>query len=79
MYKVKIELNSSQIRDFLRSKEVMDECERTAKSLARKCGKGYAVDTHVGINRVNASVYPETYEAVIDNLRNKTLKKVIKG
>ena len=75
MSKVKFELNRAGVRELLRSQEMMSVCKSYADGIRNRAGDGYEVDTFVGRNRVNASVYADTYEARKDNYDNNTLLK----
>ncbi|WP_281523178.1 hypothetical protein [Mogibacterium timidum] len=75
----KFKLNRSGVRELLRSDGIMEECSRHAKRIQNRCGDGYEVTTHVGKNRVNASVYAKTIKARKDNSKNNTLLKAMKG
>ena len=44
-----------------------------------RCGDGYEMTTHVGKNRVNASVHAKTIKARKDNSKNNTLLKAMRG
>ena len=75
MSKVKFELNRAGVRELLRSQEAMNVCQEYANNIRNRAGDGYEVDTYVGTNRANASVYAATYEARKDNYDNNTLLK----
>ena len=75
----KFVLNRAGVRALLQSAEIQQACREQAEEIAGKAGEGYAVDTYVGQNRANASVYPETAAARADNLRNNTLLKAMGG
>ena len=75
--RVKIELNRAGVRELMRSQEMMDVCEGYANRAAGMLGEGYEVSTHVGTNRVNASVAAITYAAKKDNLKNNSILKAI--
>ena len=75
MSKVKFELNRAGVRELLRSQEAMIVCQEYANNIRNRAGDGYEVDTYVGTNRANASVYAATYEARKDNYENNTLLK----
>lgn len=79
MSKVKFELDRNGVRDLLRSSEALAVCKGYADSALARAGEGYEVTTYVGINRVNASVHAETYEARKDNYDNNTLLKALGG
>ena len=75
MSKVKFVLNRAGVRELLRSPEAGNVCKSYAEAIRNRAGNGYEVDTYVGTNRANASVYAATYEARKDNLDNNTLLK----
>ena len=75
MSKVKFELNRAGVRDLMRSAEAIEVCRSYAEEIRNRAGTGYDVDTYVGINRANASVFAATEEARKDNYENNTLLK----
>ena len=75
----KFQLNRSGVRELLRSDELMAECSNHAKRIHSRCGDGYEMTTHVGKNRVNASVHAKTIKARKDNSKNNTLLKAMRG
>lgn len=79
MSKVRFELNKAGVRELLRSQEMMTVCKEYADRIRSRAGAGYEVSTYVGTNRVNASVYADTYEARRDNYENNTLLKARGG
>jgi hypothetical protein len=79
MAKVKFELNREGVRDLLRSKEMMDVCQKYANNALGKLGDGYEVTTHTGSNRVNAEVAAVTYAAKKENLSDNTIIKAVFG
>lgn len=76
MKNVRIELNSAGIRDLLRSQEFLDACVEKAEKTAAKAGDGFEVSPYVGRNRVNASVYAATEEALQKVYDNSLLKSI---
>lgn len=78
MPNVRIELNSSGVRELLRSEEMMAICKEHADKALSNLGEGYEVTTHTGRNRVNAEVAAVSYEAKLDNSRNNTILKAIR-
>lgn len=76
---IRVELNSAGVRALLRSPEMASICREHAARILASAGTGYEISEHTGVNRVNASVYPETKEARNDNLKNNTLLKLIRG
>lgn len=79
MPKVRFELNHAGVRELLRSKGMEDMVKEKADTIQQKAGEGYASDTYVGRNRVNASVWPETIHAKNSNLKHNTLLKAMGG
>ena len=79
MSKVDFKLNRAGVRELLRSQEAMDVVRQYATQIQGRAGDGYEVTTHVGKNRVNASVHAETYKARKDNYENNTLLKALGG
>ncbi len=77
--KVKVELNREGVRSMLRSGEMEAICGELAAAAAARCGTGYTYSTHVGKNRVNASVKAETKAAQRDNMENNTILKALRG
>ena len=75
MSKVKFTLNRAGVRELMKSQEMQGICRNHADAIRNRAGDGYEVDTYVGRNRANASVYAATYEARKDNYENNTLLK----
>ncbi|MBR1709482.1 MAG: hypothetical protein IJ719_11740 [Clostridia bacterium] len=71
MGKLEVVLNREGVRSLLRSAEMEAICREQAEKMAGS--SGYDVTTHVGVNRVNASVATATSESYDDNLKNNTL------
>ena len=78
MGKTKVVLNREGVRQLLMSTEMMDICAEHAQATLDGCGTGYAMDTFVGANRVNAMVYADSIAARADNSRNNTILKALK-
>lgn len=79
MSKVRFKLNKAGVRQLLRSGEAMGVVSEYASRIQSRCGPGYELTTHVGTNRVNASVHAATVEARRDNYENNTLLKARGG
>ncbi len=77
MAKVKIELNSSGIRQFLKSEEMGQMLKQQAEQVRARCGSGYSTDLYQASSRVIAGVFAETAEAAKQNSRENTLLKAI--
>jgi hypothetical protein len=74
---IRIELNSSGVRELLRSDDVERCCKEKANAVQSFCGDGYETDSYKGLNRVNAMVKATTSKAVMDNLQNNTILKAL--
>lgn len=79
MSKVRVELNSDGVKELLRSREMMAVCEQHANKALARLGEGYVVTTMTGKNRVNASIYAESYQAKKENSENNTILKALGG
>ena len=55
MSNVVVKLNSSAVRDLLKSPEIAAACEAQAKRMTRATGIPYVADVYVGRTRVNAA------------------------
>lgn len=75
---VKVVLNRSAVRELLQSNAMEAAVKEVADGVSNRAGDGYAVDTHVGKSRVNASVFPKTVKAKRDNQKNNTLLRALK-
>lgn len=77
MDKVKIELNSSGIRQFLKSEEMGQMLKQQAEQVRARCGSGYSTDLYQASSRVIAGVFAETAEAAKQNSHENTLLKAL--
>ena len=77
MAKVKIELNSSGIRQLLRSEEMGQMLKQQAEQVRARSGSGYSTDLYQASSRVIAGVFAETAEAAKQNSRENTLLKAL--
>lgn len=77
MDKVKIELNSSGIRQLLKSEEMGQMLKQQAEQVRAWCGSGYSTDLYQASSRVIAGVFAETAEAAKQNSRENTLLKAL--
>lgn len=75
----RFELNSDGVKALLKSAEMQSILESYGEQKAMQAGEGYAATVHVGQKRAYCNVYPDTQEAVNDNLTNNTLEKVIRS
>lgn len=77
MAKVKIELNSSGIRQLLKSEEMGQMLKQQAEQVRARCGSGYSTDLYQASSRVIAGVFAETAEAAKQNSRENALLKAL--
>ena len=77
MAKVKIELNSSGIRQLLKSELMGQMLKQQAEQVRARCGSGYSTDLYQASSRVIAGVFAETAEAAKQNSRENTLLKAL--
>lgn len=77
MDKAKIELNSSGIRQLLKSEEMGQMLKQQAEQVRARCGSGYSTDLYQASSRVIAGVFAETAEAAKQNSRENTLLKAL--
>lgn len=75
--KVKVELNSGNIRRLLRSKDMKDMLMSKAEDIALRCGEGYEANAKLMPSREIAFVEAKTYKAKKDNLENNTILKAV--
>lgn len=71
-------LNTSGVRQLLKSAEMQAVLTKKASDIKARCGDGYDQDIYVGKNRANAMVWAETKEARADNSNNNTILKAVK-
>lgn len=64
---------------FLKSEEVGGYMEDLASNIAQRCGEGYESDVNLRETRYVASVFAKTREAGLDNYRNNTILKNLRG
>ena len=77
MDKVKIKLNSSGIRQLLKSEEMGQMLKQQAEQVRARCGSGYSTDLYQASSRVIAGIFAETAEAAKQNSRENTLLKAL--
>lgn len=77
MDKVKIELNSSGIRQLLKSEEMGQMLKQQAEQVRARCRSGYSTDLYQASSRVIAGVFAETAEAAKQNSRENMLLKAL--
>lgn len=77
MSKVRIEIDDNAIRSILKSAEMQKLVENEALQVVSRAGGTFDHATHVAETRVYASVYPTSYEDILENSKNNTLLKAL--
>lgn len=78
MAKSGFKLNYAGVGQLLKSAEMQKVLEEKATAVKNRCGDGYGQDIYVGKNRANAMVYPDSYAAKRDNMKNNTILKAVR-
>jgi hypothetical protein len=78
MAKSGFKLNYAGVGQLLKSAEMQKVLEEKATAIKNRCGDGYGQDIYVGKNRANAMVYPDSYAAKRDNMKNNTILKAVR-
>ena len=76
---VKIKLNGKGVRELLKSEEIHNECIRLASEVQSRAGEHYQVESRHYPERNGAAVFPADVPGNIDNMKNNTLLKALKG
>lgn len=79
MSKVVVKLNTSGVRELLKSSELRDGLAETAHKIAVRAGEGHKYDTKYMGTRVIASVYTDSTQAYHDAINNNKLLKAVQG
>ena len=79
MKSIKFELNTKGFMEqVLKSNGMQEAVQNATDGIRSRCGDGYEASTTLGRNRVLGMVWPDTYEAMVDNSDNNTLLKAVK-
>lgn len=78
MSKFKFKLNSTGVKQLLKSNEMQAVITAKASEIRTRCGDGYEQDLRVGKNRVNSMVWASTPKALKDNAENNTILKAVR-
>lgn len=77
---VRIAYNLAAFRELRTSPAVWADIMRRAQAVADAAGEGYeAKEMAQSKTRARAIVYPETYEAAVDNSENQTLLRALEA
>lgn len=79
MAKVKIVLDSDEVRRWLNAPDMQAVVLEQARRVAGRAGAGYEADVKPGKVRAQARVEAISDEAKLDNLENNTLLKAMGG
>lgn len=75
MAKVKVVLNSSGIKEMMKSDGMQSVLQEQASKVQSKCGSEYESSVKVGKNRAYGRVETATEHAFFSNMHNNTLLK----
>jgi len=75
---IKFKLNRKGVADLMKSSAMQKVLSKKASEIKGRSGAGYGQDLHVGKNRANARVFPESSSAKRDNYKNNTLLKSVR-
>lgn len=78
MAKIKVVLNSSGVRDLLKSEAVKECIQEHVDRVQHNCGSEYSGTVRKGRNRIQGRVETTTEHAYFSNLNNNTLLKGLK-
>ena len=78
MAKLKVKLNSSGVRQYLKTSELKNVLSGLAADMAAAAGTGYASEVKYMGTRVIASAYTESPEAAADEARHGELRRQVK-
>lgn len=76
MSNVKITLNTSGVKELLKSEELAEMCREYAERGRAIAGDGYVVEKRTYPERTGYAVRPDSDRAVWDNYHHNTLEKV---
>lgn len=75
---VRVKLNKSGVRNFLRSKELRGVVEGRAAEAVNRLGDGYEMSSMTGHDRAHAFVRAASYEAMEECLEDNTILKALR-
>ena len=78
MNSLKVKLNSSGVREMLKSAEMQNLLAERAQAVVNRLGDGYVADPYVGKNRANVSIHPETAKAFRETCKENSILKALR-
>lgn len=78
MNRLKVKLNSSGVREMLKSAEMQNLLAERAQEITNRLGDGYAADPYVGKNRANVSIRPGTAKAFRETYKENSILKALR-
>ena len=75
---MQVVLNSAGVQELLKSPEMAAICKEYADTAVSRLGDGYGVSVYTGKNRVNVSIYANTYDAIKENLNDNTILRALR-
>jgi hypothetical protein len=77
MAKSRFVLNSAGVAELLKSSEVQADLASRAGAIADAAGEGFEASSYAGAHRARASVITATFEAMLEEAKNRTLTRAI--
>ena len=77
MARKKIAIETDEVRDLLRSPEVVADLQRRTRNIAAAAGPGFTASVVVGRNRARGSVITSTQEARMAEARTRALTRAL--
>ena len=78
MNSLKVKLNSSGVREMLKSAEMQSLLAERAQEITNRLGDGYTTDSYVGKNRANVSIHPKTAKAFRETYKENSILKALR-
>ena len=78
MNSLKVKLNSSGVREMLKSAEMQSLLAERAQAVVNRLGDGYAADPYLGKNSAKVSIHPETAKAFRETYKENSILKALR-
>lgn len=79
MANIKFVLNRDGVSELMKSPQMMDICRGYANRALASLGSGYETSTHIGRNRLNVEIEARSYAAKVENSKNNSILKALRG
>ena len=77
MTTVRMDINESVFDEIRKSAAVKADLEARAKRIVSAAGSGYVYEVEKTDTRARITIFPDTYEAELDNAKNNTLLRAM--